>query len=283
MTSHQNINTLRQQLLSLRESLNQKEGECKEWKDRFVAKQGELAKIMGKQSAVIKLLKASGDEEAVLKQKDGQIEQLKLKLLGFKKQIQALQTRKAESKKSPRTRKNKIPAPSPREQMFTRTEKKAPPSPLKKENESTRKLHRGESGRTLKRGDSARKVNRMNRGESSKSLSQDDSTRKSSRMNSTSQLRASADTDGTFTLGDVVDTVDGRRGTVRYIGPLHCAKGVWVGLELPTASGKNNGWVKGKEYFECRRNYGIMVRKTKIKTVASTKLDQDGLEEIELT
>lgn len=38
----------------------------------------------------------------------------------------------------------------------------------------------------------------------------------------------------------------GLEGTVRYVGSTEFAPGYWVGVELPHASGKNTGSVKGK-------------------------------------
>ncbi len=57
-----------------------------------------------------------------------------------------------------------------------------------------------------------------------------------------------------------VQTADGRQGIVRYIGDLH-VPGVWLGLELPDSTGKNDGSVKGTAYFSCPPGHGIFVRK----------------------
>ncbi len=62
-------------------------------------------------------------------------------------------------------------------------------------------------------------------------------------------------------VGQKVETQDGKQGTVRYIGPLHVAAGEWLGLELPDDSGKNDGSVKGEQYFNCPPSHGIFVRK----------------------
>ncbi|KAF2129102.1 hypothetical protein P153DRAFT_367376 [Dothidotthia symphoricarpi CBS 119687] len=55
---------------------------------------------------------------------------------------------------------------------------------------------------------------------------------------------------------------DARRGTVSFIGlvPEIPGIGVWVGVTLDEPTGKNNGSVKGKKYFECGTNYGVFVR-----------------------
>ncbi|OLL22303.1 Dynactin, isoform [Neolecta irregularis DAH-3] len=56
--------------------------------------------------------------------------------------------------------------------------------------------------------------------------------------------------------------VNGAIGTVRFIGTTDFSAGKWVGIELDTPSGKNNGFVGDKKYFECRHNHGIFVRPT---------------------
>jgi tubulin-folding cofactor B len=55
---------------------------------------------------------------------------------------------------------------------------------------------------------------------------------------------------------------DARRGTVSYIGmvPEIPGIGVWVGVTLDEPTGKNDGSVKGKRYFECTKNCGAFVR-----------------------
>jgi tubulin-folding cofactor B len=55
---------------------------------------------------------------------------------------------------------------------------------------------------------------------------------------------------------------DARRGTVSYIGavPEIPGIGVWVGVTLDEPTGKNDGSVKGKRYFECGNNCGVFVR-----------------------
>lgn len=55
---------------------------------------------------------------------------------------------------------------------------------------------------------------------------------------------------------------DARRGTVSYIGlvPEIPGIGVWIGVTLDEPTGKNDGTVKGKRYFDCSKNYGVFVR-----------------------
>mmetsp|Transcript_8956 Transcript_8956/g.16829 ORF Transcript_8956/g.16829 Transcript_8956/m.16829 type:complete len:678 (+) Transcript_8956:257-2290(+) len=49
-------------------------------------------------------------------------------------------------------------------------------------------------------------------------------------------------------------------GYVRYMGPVHYAKGEWIGVELDNPVGKNNGTVKGKSYFECPEKCGVFAK-----------------------
>ncbi|XP_070563228.1 CAP-Gly domain-containing linker protein 4-like isoform X2 [Ptychodera flava] len=62
-------------------------------------------------------------------------------------------------------------------------------------------------------------------------------------------------------------------GLVRYIGPAHFADGLWLGVELRTAKGKNDGSVQGKRYFSCKPNHGLLVRPSRV-TVRGIKGDK---------
>lgn len=53
-------------------------------------------------------------------------------------------------------------------------------------------------------------------------------------------------------------------GVIRFVGHTHFAGGHWVGLELVGDGGKNNGTVKGVEYFRCPENRGLFVRPSQI-------------------
>lgn len=53
-------------------------------------------------------------------------------------------------------------------------------------------------------------------------------------------------------------------GVVRYIGPTHFASGTWIGIELCERKGKNNGTVKGCEYFTCAPDHGIFIRANRL-------------------
>ncbi|XP_077197434.1 CAP-Gly domain-containing linker protein 4 isoform X2 [Paroedura picta] len=59
-------------------------------------------------------------------------------------------------------------------------------------------------------------------------------------------------------------TSSSEMGIIRYIGPTNFAPGVWLGLELRSAKGKNDGSVGDKRYFTCRPNYGVLVRPSRV-------------------
>ncbi|ORY96309.1 CAP Gly-rich domain-containing protein [Syncephalastrum racemosum] len=54
-------------------------------------------------------------------------------------------------------------------------------------------------------------------------------------------------------------------GHVRYIGPVAWAEGDdWVGVELQSRVGKNDGSVDGKRYFQTDPHRGIFVTKSEL-------------------
>ncbi|XP_049320151.1 CAP-Gly domain-containing linker protein 4 isoform X2 [Astyanax mexicanus] len=53
-------------------------------------------------------------------------------------------------------------------------------------------------------------------------------------------------------------------GTIRYLGTADFAPGLWLGLELRSAKGKNDGSVGSRRYFSCRSGYGVLVRPSRV-------------------
>lgn len=45
-------------------------------------------------------------------------------------------------------------------------------------------------------------------------------------------------------------------GTLRFCGSTEFSGGLWAGVELDKAEGKNNGAVAGVQYFTCRMKHG---------------------------
>lgn len=67
-------------------------------------------------------------------------------------------------------------------------------------------------------------------------------------------------------------------GVVRFVGETEFAPGVWIGVELQDANGKNDGSVKDVRYFECADKHGIFVRETMLEVV-----DESNILEVEKT
>ena len=59
-------------------------------------------------------------------------------------------------------------------------------------------------------------------------------------------------------------------GVIRFVGSTDFAPGTWIGIELDTSQGKNNGTVGGVQYFDCPLKRGMFVRPKNI------KLDKKG-------
>ncbi|KAK7582634.1 hypothetical protein V9T40_014079 [Parthenolecanium corni] len=53
-------------------------------------------------------------------------------------------------------------------------------------------------------------------------------------------------------------------GVISFIGNTDFAGGTWIGVELDTPTGKNDGTVKGIKYFEAKPKHGIFVRVDKL-------------------
>ncbi|XP_062934330.1 CAP-Gly domain-containing linker protein 4 isoform X3 [Cynocephalus volans] len=62
----------------------------------------------------------------------------------------------------------------------------------------------------------------------------------------------------------VLLTSSNEMGIVRYVGPTEFASGIWLGLELRSAKGKNDGAVGDKRYFTCKPNHGVLVRPSRV-------------------
>lgn len=77
---------------------------------------------------------------------------------------------------------------------------------------------------------------------------------------------------------------DARRGTVSFTGlvPEIPGIGAWIGVTLDEPTGKNDGSVKGKRYFECGTNCGVFVRPERCEAGDFSVLDEfdEDLEEL---
>lgn len=70
-----------------------------------------------------------------------------------------------------------------------------------------------------------------------------------------------------ISVGSIVDTAKHGRGTVRFYGPIDKKIGRWVGVELDSPSGKNDGSVEGVRYFQCPANHGVFVKPSQVEVV----------------
>jgi CAP-Gly domain-containing linker protein 3/4 len=53
--------------------------------------------------------------------------------------------------------------------------------------------------------------------------------------------------------------VGSKLGTLRFCGTTEFSTGIWAGVELDNAEGRNDGTVKGMRYFHCEPGHGIFV------------------------
>lgn len=58
-------------------------------------------------------------------------------------------------------------------------------------------------------------------------------------------------------IGDRVLVNNSKEGTLRFLGSTHFAKGIWVGVELDDAQGKNDGAVSGKRCVSSTCTYTV--------------------------
>jgi len=66
----------------------------------------------------------------------------------------------------------------------------------------------------------------------------------------------------------------GRRGTIKFVGPVKGAPGTWIGVELDEPQGMNDGSKDGERYFECRRDkYGCFSRAENVNVGDFPELD----------
>lgn len=91
-----------------------------------------------------------------------------------------------------------------------------------------------------------------------------------------STLHLNGKMDNWLTVGVNV-LVHNEIGVLRYIGPVDFADGTWFGVELRVPHGKNDGSVRGRRYFTCKPNHGLIVRpkSVSVRGINGAKLLQD--------
>eukprot|EP00928_Gymnodinium_smaydae_P017272 TRINITY_DN16602_c1_g2_i1.p2 TRINITY_DN16602_c1_g2~~TRINITY_DN16602_c1_g2_i1.p2 ORF type:complete len:301 (-),score=82.01 TRINITY_DN16602_c1_g2_i1:80-982(-) len=65
----------------------------------------------------------------------------------------------------------------------------------------------------------------------------------------------------------VVVAMGNKEGVIRYVGETQFAQGTWLGVELLTAEGKNDGSLKGVRYFTCDAKCGVFCRPNQVRPV----------------
>mmetsp|Transcript_15589 Transcript_15589/g.40322 ORF Transcript_15589/g.40322 Transcript_15589/m.40322 type:complete len:284 (+) Transcript_15589:67-918(+) len=69
-------------------------------------------------------------------------------------------------------------------------------------------------------------------------------------------------------------TVGGKRGEVKFVGKIPAiAPGWWIGVQYDEPVGKNDGSVKGNQFFTCPPKYGGFLRPDKLKVGDYPELD----------
>ncbi|CAF0771254.1 unnamed protein product [Didymodactylos carnosus] len=64
----------------------------------------------------------------------------------------------------------------------------------------------------------------------------------------------------TISVGQRVEVLHNNQlllGTIAYKGPVVSRKGIWLGIDLSTPDGDNNGCLYGRVYFRAPPNYGL--------------------------
>ncbi|KAK3683926.1 dynein associated protein-domain-containing protein [Podospora appendiculata] len=69
-------------------------------------------------------------------------------------------------------------------------------------------------------------------------------------------------------VGQRVRLADGREATIRFAGQAAFAAGDWLGVELDSSTGKNDGSVQGERYFDCPMGYGMFLRPSTVTVIA---------------
>lgn len=78
-----------------------------------------------------------------------------------------------------------------------------------------------------------------------------------------------------ITTGQIVRlNENGIEGTVRFVGETAFAPGLWVGVELTSADGKNDGSVQNQRYFECEMGKGMFLRSAALTVISQPQISR---------
>jgi hypothetical protein len=88
----------------------------------------------------------------------------------------------------------------------------------------------------------------------------------------TGDTHQGAGNDSSFTIGDRVLVSGSKLGIIAYIGSTQFAVGDWVGVELDTPCGKNDGSVNGVRYFTCKPLHGVFAKAAKLTKLSDSPI-----------
>ena len=83
-------------------------------------------------------------------------------------------------------------------------------------------------------------------------------------------------------IGDRCEVItEGCRGTgtIGYTGSVDGKEGIWLGVELDDAKGRNDGSVQGRRYFSCTHGHGVFVSPSKVRKISVSEAMASALEE----
>ena len=84
-----------------------------------------------------------------------------------------------------------------------------------------------------------------------------------------------------FREGQLVLIANKIEGVVRFVGPTHFARGIWVGVEIGVPKGRNDGSINGQRYFQCEPKYGLFVPPKKLTVLDDEEVEEEIEEEVE--
>ena len=73
-------------------------------------------------------------------------------------------------------------------------------------------------------------------------------------------LKLSSDSVDDFAVDEKVWVNGSRPGIIRFIGDTKFSSGKWIGVQITSPDGKNDGTVAGVRYFACPNNCGVFVK-----------------------
>lgn len=72
-------------------------------------------------------------------------------------------------------------------------------------------------------------------------------------------------TEDDISVGDHIEITKGRAGEVKFKGKVHYAEGIHFGIELIGSVGKHSGSWRGKKYFDCATDRGMLVQMDRVR------------------